>query len=47
MLAQQNKTKQDNLNVPTKSEADHFLVIKEADDAETVVSKIIEISQTP
>lgn len=47
VLAQQNKTKQDNLNVPTISEADHFIVIKEADDTETVVSKIIEISQTP
>lgn len=45
VLTQQNETRKDALVAPSKNEADYLFVIKNADDIESVVSKIIEISQ--
>lgn len=45
LAQQQNETYKDNLTVPSKNEADHLFVIKDAYESESVISKIIEISQ--
>lgn len=45
LAQQQNETHKDNLIVPSKNEADHLFVIKNDKEIESVISKIIEISQ--
>lgn len=47
LTQQQNETHKENLVVPSKSEADHLFVIKSAYEIESVISRIIEISQNP
>ncbi|MDN7243907.1 AAA family ATPase [Planococcus shenhongbingii] len=45
LTQQQNETFKDNLVVPSKSEADYLFVIKNANEVESIISKIIEIAQ--
>lgn len=45
LVQQQNETHKSNLMAPSKSEAAHLFVIKNANEVESVISKIIEISQ--
>lgn len=45
LIQQKNEIPKDDSVVPSTSEADHFFVIKNANEVEGVISKIIEISQ--
>lgn len=45
LAQQQNENHINNMVTPSKSEADHLFSIKNADEIESVISKIIELSQ--